>query len=65
MMQRRENESVTEFTIRMMAHEIIVRELEELARDFEADPDQPWSGTQIGDYLRDRANNHPTFNDPQ
>lgn len=61
MMQRREDESVTAFTMRRLTCDIVCTELEELARDFEADPDQRWTGSQIGDYLRDRAANHPSF----
>jgi hypothetical protein len=41
--------------------EIIQAELEELARDFDADPDQRWTGSEVADYLRDRAKNHPAL----
>lgn len=61
MLQRREDESVTAFTMRRLTCEIVCTELEELARDFDADPEQRWTGSQIADYLRDRANNHPEF----
>lgn len=61
MLQRREDESVTAFAMRRLTCEIICTELEELARGFDADPDLQWTGSEIGDYLRDRANSHPLF----
>lgn len=61
MMQRREDESVTAFTMRRLACEIVCTELGDLAQEFEADPECRWTGSEIGDFLRRRAEDHPTF----
>ena len=61
MLQRREDESVTAFTMRRLSHEMVCAELEDLAQIFDDIGDQPWTGSQVADYLRDRAANHPTF----
>jgi len=62
MFQRREGESVTEFTWRRCVHEIISTELEDLAQAFEgAGPDAPWRGQEIADHIRERIKNHPTL----
>lgn len=61
MMQRREDESITAFTMRRLTCEIVCTELEELAQEFDADPDCRWTGSEIADHLRRRAKDHPTF----
>lgn len=65
MMQRREDESITAFTMRRLTCEIVCTELKELAREFDANPDDPWTGSMLGDFFRERAKNHPLFNDIQ
>ena len=61
MMQRREDESVTAFTMRRLTHDIVCAELEELAQNFEANPDERWTGSELGDFLRGRMLEHPAF----
>lgn len=61
MLQRREDESVTAFTMRRISYDLVCAELEDLAQIFDDIADQPWTGSQVADYLRDRAANHPTF----
>ncbi len=62
MMQRREDESVTAFTMRRLTADIVYTELEELANNFEgAGPEAPWTGQEIADHIRDRIKNHPAF----
>lgn len=61
MMQRRENESITAFTMRKLTCEIVCTELEELARDFDGDPNCRWTGSEVADFLRRRAEDHPSF----
>lgn len=60
MIIRRPDEGMTEFTIRRIKAEIIRKELEELAANFEgAGPDAPWRGHEIADAIRERIKNHP------
>lgn len=61
MMQRREDESVTAFTMRRLTYDIVCAELEELAQDFDAEDDTRWTGSEIADFLRRRAADHPSF----
>lgn len=61
MMQRREDESITAFTMRRLTCEIVCTELEELAQQFESDPECRWTGSEIGDFLRRRSQDHPAF----
>lgn len=57
--ERREGEGMTEFTIRRMRAEIIERELEELATNFEgAGLDAHWLGQEIANSIRERIKNH-------
>ena len=59
MIQRREDESVTAFTMRRLTVDIICTELEELANNFEgAGPDAPWTGQEIADHIRERIKNY-------
>lgn len=45
--------------------EIIHRELEELASNFEgAGPDAPWTGQEVADAIRERIKNHPDLTLP-
>lgn len=61
MIQRREDESVTAFTVRRMTAEIITNELEDLANCFEgaADTHATWTALEIADTIRERLKNHP------
>lgn len=63
MMRRQENESITAFTMRKLTCEIVCTELEELARDFDTDPECRWTGSEIADFLRRRATDHPAFSE--
>lgn len=64
-MQRRENESITAFTMRRLTCEIVCAELQELAREFDGDPTYRWTGSEVADYLRGRAEAHPDFTDAE
>lgn len=61
MMQRREDESITAFTMRLLTCEIVCSELQDLAQMFDSDPECRWTGSEIGDFLRRRIDEHPTF----
>lgn len=61
MLQRREDESVTAFTMRRLSCDIVCAELEDLAQTFDSDPECRWTGSEIADFLRSRADDHPSF----
>jgi hypothetical protein len=63
MFQRREDETITQFTLRRLTHEIISTELEDLAQMFEDSIHENWGRQEIADYLRQRSGNHPTFSE--
>ena len=61
MMQRRDNETITAFTMRLLTREIVCTELEDLAQMFDSDPECRWTGSELGDFFRRRIDDHPTF----
>ena len=63
MMIRREDETVTQFTLRRLSYEIISTELQDLAREFDAMNHEHWTSSEVADYLLRRAENHPAFED--
>ncbi|WP_354122370.1 hypothetical protein [Bradyrhizobium sp. LA6.12] len=59
-LQRKNGEDHTGFTIRLIKAEVIERELEALAENFEGTgPDAFWSGQEVAAAIRKRIENHP------